>query len=150
MHVDLLARHAETIPLLTDWYLREWEPYYGRHGPGDAKRDLESRCNYDRLPIGLIAIKDGEAVGTAALDLDSSTNLTPSVVGLVVRPGQRKKGVATALLVSAEETARHLGFDRLYISTTVLGDRLTRLGWQAGAQVKFINDEVGSVFAKAL
>ena len=150
MDIAFLAKHLHTIPILSDWYRAEWEPYYGRHGPGDARRDLESRCNDDKLPLGLIALTDGEVVGTVALDLDPSTNLTPSAVGLVVRHDQRKKGVATALLQSAEEVARQLAFDRLYMSTTILGNHLTRLGWQQGAQVTFMNNEVGSVFVKVL
>ena len=57
MKIKPLADHKEVLPILTDWYLSEWEPYYGVDGPGDAQADLESRCNYEEIPIGLVAIE---------------------------------------------------------------------------------------------
>ncbi len=148
MNIQLLADHAEVIPTLTDWYLSEWEPYYGLNGPGDARADLESRCNRDELPIGLVAIEDDQVSGTAALDLDVTTNLTPSVVGLLVEPACRRRGIATALLKATEEIARQLGHRRLYVSTTVLGGLLNQLGWEAMGAVQFLNAEQGSVYMR--
>ena len=150
MNIELLADHADVIPTLLEWYLLEWEPYYGAHGPGDARADLESRCNSDAIPIGLVAMEAGEVRGTVALDLDLATNLTPSVVGLLVGTDWRGRGIATALLESAEVLAQRLGYDRLYISTTILGDLLVRLGWQPLGEVEFLNNEQGSVFVREL
>jgi len=84
MNIGLLADHTEAIATLAEWYLSEWEPYYGVHGPGDAWADLTSRCNREKIPIGLVAIEGDRVYGTIALDLDVTTNLTPSVVGLLV------------------------------------------------------------------
>lgn len=67
MDIELLANHAESIPTLADWYVSEWEPYYGVSGHGDARADLESRCNRDEIPIGFVVIEGGEIYGTAAL-----------------------------------------------------------------------------------
>jgi GNAT superfamily N-acetyltransferase len=134
------------IPTLTDWYQSEWEPYYGKDGPGDARADLESRCNRDELPIGLVAIENNQVLGTAALDLDVTTDLKPSVVGLLVAPAYRRQGIATALLNAAEDLARQLGYSRLFVSTTVLGDLLNQLGWEAMGAVQFLNAEPGSVY----
>ena len=88
--------------------------------------------------------------GTLALDFDPATKLSPSVVGLLVRHDRRGRGIATALLQSAEDLARRLGYRRLYISTTVLGDLLVRLGWQSIGKVEFLNNERGSIFARDL
>ena len=85
---------------------------------------------------------EGDQVhGTVALDLDAATNLMPSVVGLLVGRDQRGRGIATALLESAESLAQRLGYSRLYISTTVLGDLLVRIGWYPFGEVEFLNDE---------
>ena len=119
MKIELLNDHSESIPMLADWYVSEWEPYYGVHGPGDAQSDLESRSNRDEIPIGFVAIEGDEICGIAALDLDEATDLTPSVVGLLVEPSRRGRGVATALLESAEFHAKRLGCSRLYISNDV-------------------------------
>jgi GNAT superfamily N-acetyltransferase len=59
-----------------------------------------------------------------ALDRDATTNLRPSVVGLVVIHDYRRKGIATTLLESAEDRARELGYSRVYLSTSVLSDLL--------------------------
>ena len=150
MDIELLADHAESIPMLADWYVSEWEPYYGVNGHGDARADLESRRNRDEIPIGFVVTEGGEVYGTAALDLDAATGLTPSVVGLLVEPSQRGRGVATALLESSESLAKRLGYSRLYISTTVLGDLLVRMGWYPLGEVQFVNEEQGSIFARDL
>jgi len=150
MIIELISDHLEVIPTLTEWYQSEWEPYYGKDGPGDARADLESRCNREEIPAGLVAIEDNQVLGTAALDLDVTTNLTPSVVGLLVEPAYRRRGIATALLKATEEIARQLGLRRLYVSTTVLGDLLNRLGWEAMGAVQFLNAEHGSVYMRDL
>jgi len=148
MKIKLLADHKEVLPILTDWYLSEWEPYYGVDGPGDAQADLESRCNYEEIPIGLVAIEGDQVCGTVALDLDAATNLTPSVVGLLVGRAYRRRGIAAALLKSAEDLARTLGYSRVYMSTTVLGDLLERMGWHKLGEVEFLNTERGLIYVR--
>lgn len=150
MLIERLSDHAEAIPILAAWYLAEWEPYYGRNGPGDALADLQARLNRNKLPIGLVAIKDGQVLGTVALDVDVTTNLTPSIVGLMVGPEHRRRGVATDLVQACENLARELGSKRIYLSTNVLGSVLARSGWRQIGSVQFLNDEHGSVYAHDL
>ncbi len=148
MKIKPLADHKEVLPILTDWYLSEWEPYYGVDGPGDAQADLESRCNYEEIPIGLVAIKGDQVCGTVALDLDAATNLTPSIVGLLVGRAYRRRGIAAALLKSAEDRARRLGYSRVYMSTTILGELLNRMGWGKLGEVEFMNNERGWIYVR--
>ena len=150
MIIEPLSDHMGVIPTLTEWYQSEWEPYYGIDGPGDARADLVSRCNRDEIPAALVAIENKRVFGTAALDLDVTTDLTPSVVGLLVGPEYRRRGIATALLKATEDFARQLGYPRLYVSTTVLRDLLNRLGWRAMGEVQFLNAELGSVYVRDL
>jgi GNAT superfamily N-acetyltransferase len=150
VNTELLAEHSESIPELADWYLSEWEPYYGADGPGDALADLRSRCNRAEIPIGFVAVEDGEIIGTAALDVDAATQRAPSVVGLLVRPSQRRRGVARVLLRGAEDLAKALGYSQVFISTIVLGDLLLRMGWHSQGQVEFVSGETGAVFVKNL
>ena len=147
MDIALLAHHIEFLPALAEWYRDEWEPYYGVDGPGDALADLKSRCNENRLPIGIVALQDDQVKGVAALDLDAATKLTPSVVGLLVGPEYRGQGVATLLLESAKQLAGKLDYSRLYISTTMLGDHLLKNGWRGFGSVKFLNEQQGSVYS---
>ncbi len=146
MNIALLADHTEVLSTLADWYRREWEPYYGVDGPGDARADLDRRCNENGIPIGLVAMDGNQVQGVAALDLDVATNLTPSVVGLLVAGEYRNQGVATKLLESATSLAERLGYPRVYISTTVLDDHLLRKGWRLLGEVSFLNNEQGSTY----
>ncbi len=146
MKIELLADHLEILPTLIDWYQSEWKPYYGVDGPGDAKADLFSRCNREDVPIGLVAIEGEKVLGTMSLDLDRSTQLTPSIVGLLVGLEYRKRGIATALLQSAVDLARKLRYPHVYTSTTILGDLLERTGWQKLREVNFLNGEQGFIY----
>jgi GNAT superfamily N-acetyltransferase len=150
MNIELLADHTGAITALEDWYLMEWEPHYGVGGPGDARADLKSRCNRKKTPIGLVAIDGDRVCGTIALDIDVTTNLAPSVVGLLVGNEYRRRGIATALLRSAEDLARDLGYDQLYVSTTILSDLLERIGWRTIGKVEFLNAEHGSIYVRDL
>jgi GNAT superfamily N-acetyltransferase len=135
--VELLADHAGCVDVLADWFAQEWAPYYGPGGAGDARADLA-------------AIRDGRVLGTAALDRDTATGPTPSVVGLLVAPDCRGRGVASALLESAERLAGQLGYDELFMSTSVLQVLLQRNGWQQTGDVEFLNNERGKVFVRHL
>lgn len=150
MNIALLADHADAIPTIAEWYVDEWGPYYGPNGPGDATADLVSRCNRDAIPAGLVALDGGQVVGVVALDLDAATNLTPSVVGLLVRHDQRGRGIAIVLLEAAESLAKRLGYSRLYLSTTAMGELLERRGWRHCGDTRFLNDECGDVYARTL
>ena len=142
----LLADRTGVIDGLVEWYEREWGPYYGPQGPGDARADLESRCQRRRLPIGFVAFQDERILGTAALGHDPATGKTPSVVGLLVAPDHRRRGVASALIGFAESLARDLGHDELFLSTSVLGELVQRRGWRERGGVEFVTGERGSMY----
>lgn len=146
MTISLLADHVEFVPTLADWFVREWEPYYGAEGPGDAFADLKSRCNRDAIPIALVACQDRALQGVVSIDVDAATNLAPSIVGLLVASEYRRQGIAAALLESATGLARRLGYRRVYLSTSVLGDHLRRSGWELYGEARFLNDERGSIY----
>lgn len=147
MNIELLADNTDFLPLLVKWYEREWSAYYGFEGPGNAHVDLTSRCNRDAVPIGFVAKRNDDLLGVAALDLDAATNLTPSVVGLLVAEPVRRRGVASKLLRSATRLAGRLGYNQLYISTNVIGEHLLRNGWRRIGDAAFLNGEHGSSFA---
>lgn len=113
-----LADMPEAIPTLAVFFLAEWEPYYGPDGPGDAEADLTECLNREHLPIAFVARgADGTVIGTAALkeeSVSSHPHLGPWLAALVVAPEHRGKGVASALAERIEQTARDLGFARIY------------------------------------
>jgi len=150
MTIEPLAEHTEFLPTLVDWYVREWEPYYGVNGPGDAQADLESRCNKAAIPAGLVARKGKQILGVVALDVDAATKLTPSIVGLLVARESRGRGVGRGLLESVVSLAKELGYPSVYLSTNVLGEHLLRSGWRLFGETRFLNDERGSIYVRDL
>ena len=123
------------LPVLAEWFVEEWEPYYGTDGPGNAEADLHAASDRDQLPICLVALSAGqEVVGTIALraeSLPSHRHLTPWLAGLLVAPAQRRRGVDTALIAALETEARRLGYARLYTATDTAMGRMEERGWHA-------------------
>lgn len=146
MIVEHLCDHREAIPRLVQWYVSEWEPYYGDAGPADAQADLETRCSREVLPIGFVALEQGDVVATAAIGLDVTTGLIPSVIGLLVEPDCRGQGIGSDLIDACSTAARTLGYGKLHISTSVLVSRLEKTGWQKIGKTTFLNNEQGSVY----
>ncbi len=148
MRVELLADHPDALPQLAAMFVAEWEPYYGPDGPGNAFADLQSRCRRDTIPIGLVAIDEREIMGTVAIDREPTTQLEPSIVGLLVRPGRRGEGIATGLLRAAAGLAKTIGYPRIHTSTALpyMRDALLSQGWRQTGEVEYLNGECGQVF----
>ena len=156
LKVELLADHLEAVPSLREWFEREWAPYYGVDGPGDATTDLQESCNRARLPIAVVAILGGEVAGTAALKVESVSthkHLTPWLAALLVRPEFRRRGVAESLIAAIEEKAQELGFHSIYVGTGEGSGTpefpLRKRGWKFVEKVPYLVSEV-SIFQKTL
>jgi len=82
---------------VAQWHFGEW----GHHYPGgtvDGWLDhIRTRMNADRIPMTVIALDDGEPIGTAALtehDMETHRELSPWLGGVYVVPSSRGRGVA--------------------------------------------------------
>ncbi len=150
MIIEHLSDHPDAISELSEWYLSEWEPYYGQTGPGDARADLEARRSREALPVGLVAMEGRQVLGTAALGLDVTTNLTPSIIGLLVGPDYRGRGIGTALIERCVDVARELRYRRLYASAALPGRLWGSTGWEEIGEARFLNNEFGSVYVRDL
>jgi GNAT superfamily N-acetyltransferase len=156
LHVELLADNPEALPILKEWFEREWAPYYGPEGPGDAHKDLHDSCNRDELPIALVAISDGEVCGTAALKVESVSthkHLTPWLAALLVLPEFRRIGFAERLIAAVEDKAKQLGFRYVYVGTGegsgTPESALRKRGWKFIEKSPNTLSEI-SIFQKAL
>ncbi len=154
--IELLADHPEAIPILEEWFEREWAPYYGPEGPGDAQKDLLDSCNRDKLPVALVALSQGKVCGTAALKAESVSthrHLTPWLAALLVAPEYRRRGVGKQLIAAIEKKARQFGFDCLYVGTgkgSGTPESLLRVGgWELVEKSLYFVSEV-SIFRKSL
>lgn len=132
-HIAILADRPVLIPTLSDWFVAEWEPYYGADGPGDAGSDLRGCLNRDTLPIALVALDADETLlGTAALkdeSVGSEQGVGPWLAAFLVAPKHRGRGVGSALVAAIEVEAARLGFAEIYTSTDAAEGILERRGW---------------------
>lgn len=156
VEVELLADHPEALPSLREWFEREWAPYYGPDGPGDATTDLWESCNREKLPIAMVAIVDDEIAGTAALKAESVSthkHLRPWLAALLVSPEFRRRGIAECLIAAIENKAQELGFHSIYVGTGegsgTPESSLRKRGWEFVEKGPYFVSDV-SIFRKAL
>lgn len=136
----------EAVPTLVDWFIGEWEPWYGPGGEGDARADLAACGDRNALPVCLVALADdGELLGTAALKEDSvgsEHGAGPWLAALLIGKDQRGKGIGTALVAAIENEARRLGFAEIYCSADASAQILECRGWQAFATTESLRGTI--------
>ncbi len=128
-----LANARDLVVPLAPLLIEEWEPYYGRQGPGDAERDLNDCCNIDSIPLALVAIdEDREVLGTAALkarSVETHRHLTPWLSTMFVPERYRGQGIRVALVDAIEKDAARLGYKRLYVNARGVSSAMLENGW---------------------
>lgn len=141
-----LMENPSVIPILTQWFIDEWTPWYGSKGLGDAKKDLEECSRRDVLPICLIALsKNNTVLGTGALkskSVGSKRSDGPWISALLVDKNHRCQGVGTALIETIEKKARQLGFKFVYCSTNTAESTLQRRGWKTNGTAETLRGSV--------
>jgi GNAT superfamily N-acetyltransferase len=130
VRVALLADHPEVLKELAAAVQQEWPQWYGEYG--DAAADLSERSRSSGLPLGLVAIENGRAVGTLAIAeraTPSHPQLTPWIVGFWVETARRKRGIGARLLKAACAWAWTAEFEYLYAATPTASPLFLREGW---------------------
>ena len=133
--VHLLDAPEATTNTLARWFIKEWMPWYGPEGQGDAAADLAACRSRDELPICLVALDpdSGEVLGTAAIktkSVGSELGVGPWLSAMLVSEDHQGRGVGTALVAAIEGEAASLGFDAIYTSTDTGTGIMERRGWQ--------------------
>src|SRR5580765_2914929 len=99
--IALLMDHPETITDLTNI----WHEVLGKIWLPDVSKQavsakLGAHLNESVLPIGLVALKNGKAVGMCCLRENDGIrdDLTPWLGSLVVHPNFQKRGIGKMLM----------------------------------------------------
>jgi GNAT superfamily N-acetyltransferase len=126
-----LADFPHWVPIISAWFQLEWHPH-----PGERRVEIEHGVDEwlqkDRLRAVLVAVVDGELVGTVALqDKTLPFGDTPWIAGLYVVPGFRKRGIGTRLLRAAENKARAIGLSKVYLYTPRSAGFYGAFGWNS-------------------
>ena len=150
--IALLADHPLATADLQRLFESEWSDYYGPDGPGDAAADLAAFCSRDALPVGVVALHEGTAIGVAALkavSIDGYSQFTPWAAAALVAPGWRRRGVGARLIAALEDQARRRGHAAIYTGTASAQSLMRRLDWEYLETAHHRGEEV-AVFRKRL
>jgi N-acetylglutamate synthase-like GNAT family acetyltransferase len=130
--IEFLADCPEALPTLAQWQHDEWGHY--RAGDTVEKRSarLQEGCNRDRIPLTVVALDNGEVLGSASLiahDMETRMELSPWLAGVFVGTEYRRRGIGAQLVrrIMAEATA--LKVPLLYLYTVHSEKFYANLGW---------------------
>lgn len=137
VHVEPLSRR-EWIGRLAHWHYHEWRHLYPNWTIETVERDLASHCDPNRIPITLVAVDDGELIGSVSLleddDLPGWSHFGPWLASLYVRADCRGRGYGKMLVAAAVAAARRQDIETLYLFTPGQRDFYTSLGWRPVAE----------------
>jgi GNAT superfamily N-acetyltransferase len=101
--------------------------------------------NADRIPMTIIALDDGEPIGTAALtdhDMETHRELSPWLGGVYVVPSARGRGVARALVGDVIDRAAAFGVPVLYLYTNGAEGLYQKLDWRILSREPYMGRDV--------
>ena len=133
MRIEYLVDHPEAVPLLAEWFAREWGDLHRENTVAGFSARLPRRANRDRLPICLLGLADRDVVATATLkfrELEYAPGADYWVGSLYVRPDARGRGLGREMLLATEALGLEQGFKPLYLYTPRKEAFYRRLGWQ--------------------
>ena len=115
-----VAEHPELKDLIVRWLCES----FGAPKNYEFWRSLVAHCRSTDFPMIYVAFVDGTPTGTVGLsraDILSRQDLCPWLVALYVCSEFRCNGIGSALQDFAIEKAKDLGYDTLYLLTSLTG-----------------------------
>jgi len=135
--IAYLADHHDAVPVLADWFSREW----GRGRPGMEAAAIAERlaaaASRDTLPICLLGLLDGEPVATASLkfrEIEFAPEADYWLGSVYVREDCRGRGFGREIVAAAEAVASAAGFTPLYLYSRGKESLYSELGWTVVAR----------------
>ncbi|MFG0297374.1 MAG: GNAT family N-acetyltransferase [Maioricimonas sp. JB045] len=129
----LLAEVPECLPTVAQWLHCEWYAARGM-SPQETENLLTERMRRSRLPMCAVALRNGEAVGTASLLAYECPEVHAdprSVLADVFVPeSQRGQGIASSLCRWMIDLAAAMGVEQLFVMTAGPPVLYKRLGWR--------------------
>lgn len=126
-------------------------PLYGKQSLESVQCRIESWLTWDKIPTALVAICDGQVIGTIAIKENEleQVSYSPWLTGVFVLPEFRCRGVGALLIDAAEKKAALLGVPRLFLYTPASEAYYKNLGWQAVERHQLASGPV-TIMAKEL
>jgi GNAT superfamily N-acetyltransferase len=133
LSIEYLADHLGAVPVLAQWFSREW----GDGSPGRSAAayaaQLASGASRHLLPICLVGLLGDEPVATATLkfrEIEFAREADFWVGWVCVREDVRGRGFGRALVVAVEALAVARRDIPVYLHTPSKESFYRRLGWQ--------------------
>lgn len=135
MRIDYLANQQRLLPAVARAHFEEWGHFRPERTLEERTQGLLGCCGYREVPTVLVAVAQGQLLGTAMLiahDMETRPELSPWLAGVYVNPNYRRRGLATALIERVILEAATIGVTTLYLYTEPhLESFYRRLGWQS-------------------
>jgi predicted N-acetyltransferase YhbS len=143
--IKYLAEKPETIDIIARWLHDEFQYLVPGKSIGDVVELLHDRLNRDKLPLGIVALRNDEILGTVSLkisDMDIRDNLSPWMAGLYVDKKYRNRGIGALLVKSIQEIARQFGYKELFLYTPGASGFYERIGWTTLEELTYKTKDV--------
>jgi predicted N-acetyltransferase YhbS len=117
-HLFHHAQHTRAVAQMI--YDEFWTDVVDGMSVDDLDEHLQNTHDLSRIPLSLIALVDGQLVGTVNLienDDSKRTHLRPWLAAMVVAKEFRGQGIGTQLVRALLVEAQRLGFATLYFGT---------------------------------
>ncbi|MGE0321518.1 MAG: GNAT family N-acetyltransferase [Polyangiaceae bacterium] len=135
-----LSDRPHAVDEVAAWWFEAWEgwPYASSEGVAEELRGELSR---DTLPIQIIALEGGAAIGSAVLKQQEMRKSFPEfefwLGNVYVKPEYRGRKLATQLALHVESIALARGVPQLYLATEQLdGGLYAKIGYRAVVETR--------------
>lgn len=138
--VHYLSRYAPSIPVVAAWHHAEWQHLLPGWTVEEAAAELASHGDEGTIPTTLVAVSDGEVIGTASLlleDMPGTEQWSPWLASVYVTPAWRGKGIGKLLVDRAIGDAARLGVSHLHLFTTDAEAWYLEQGWRVRGQMTY-------------
>ncbi len=138
---QFLSDNQKAIPILAKWYFDEWGYLQSENSLAKVTKKLHSFLNIDKIPLIVLASKQGEILGAAQLkyrEMDIYPENKYWLGGVYVAENYRGNKIAEKIILNVISKAKTFGVKKLYLQTEDLsGGLYCHLGWQPLEQVNY-------------
>lgn len=125
-----LSEVPEYLQTVGQWIYNQW--WRNETSLDYIVSRLKGHLKSAQVPFTLIALLDGNPVGTASVieeDLEDRKQYSPWLAAVLVLPDHRRRGIGSALVKAGTDKAHGLGVETLYLNTLDQAEFYSHAGW---------------------
>jgi GNAT superfamily N-acetyltransferase len=152
--VHLLADRLDLVSAVGTLRWREWGRYPEPEDPAWWEEVARQEAGRSSVPVTFVALDEHDevvgAVGLGEHDVEERRDVTPWVMGMIVRPDQRGQGIGRVLMSELEAWAAGHAVERAWVGTERAHGFYQRCGWQLVETYQHLHGTDVSVLTKRL